>query len=413
MSEQNLPIYLFRQGTNFEAYRFFGAHKAETEGTAGYVFRVWADNAAQVSVIGSFNGWDPQANPMVCQQGIWECFIPNVTTYDQYKFHIVSKQGDVLDKADPYAFHGGTGYQTESQIYDPDGYEWSDRVWMENRKKTNPYRSPMNVYEVHAGSWRRYKDGNPFSYRKLAEELIPYVREMGYTHIELLPITEHPLEESWGYQCCGYFAPTSRFGTPHDLMYFVDECHKQGIGVILDWVPSHYPKDAHGLYRFDGEFQYEYKSYEKREQPQWGTVVFDYGRPEVQSFLISSALFWLEQYHVDGLRVDAVTSMLYLNFGKDFEVKNAEGTDENKEAVAFLCKDLWLLPTLCFESRSISLLQLHDEFTRLGVTQLHAWLHICLRVGIYKHTSIGRETSLMLTLFGCECHQILTIHIYA
>ncbi len=338
MPVQDLPVYLFRQGTNFESYRFFGAHPALREGVEGFTFRVWADNAASVSVIGSFNGWDPQANPMSLEKGISEGFIPGVQIYDKYKFHIVSKQGEVFDKADPYAFHGGTGVETESRIFIPSGYQWGDGTWMKNRKKANPYREPMNIYEVHAGSWRRYADGNPFSYRKMAEELIPYVREMGYTHIELLPITEHPLEESWGYQCCNYFAPTSRFGTPHDLMYFVDECHKQGIGVILDWVPSHYPKDAHGLYRFDGEFQYEYKAHEKREQPQWGTVVFDYGRPEVQSFLISSALFWLEQYHIDGLRVDAVTSMLYLSFGKDFEVKNAEGTDENKEAVAFLQK---------------------------------------------------------------------------
>ena len=338
MPLQDLPVYLFRQGTNFESYRFFGAHPDVRNGTPGYTFRVWADNGAQVSVIGSFNGWDPQKNPMTCGQGIWETFIPGLSVYDKYKYRIVSKQGEVFEKADPYAFHSGWGTETESRIFDLEGYQWHDRSWREFRKKTNPYRSPMNVYEVHAGSWRRYGDGNPFSYRKLAEELIPYVREMGYTHIELLPITEHPLEESWGYQCCGYFAPTSRFGTPHDFMYFVDECHRQGIGVILDWVPSHYPKDAHGLYRFDGDFQYDYKDPAKREQPQWGTAVFDYGRPEVQSFLISSALFWLEQYHVDGLRVDAVTSMLYLSFGKDFDLRNAEGGGENKEAVAFLQK---------------------------------------------------------------------------
>ena len=338
MPRNDLPVYLFRQGTNFESQRFFGAHPENRKGIDGYVFRVWADNAAAVSVIGSFNGWDPAAAPMDRIQGIWEVFIPGVKTYDKYKFRIISNQGEIFEKADPYAFHGGTGVETESRIYDPDGYRWKDGPWMKARAKTDPYRAPMNIYEVHAGSWRRYADGNCFSYRKLAEELVPYVRQMGYTHIELLPITEHPLEESWGYQCCGYFAPTSRFGTPEDLMFFIDTCHQQGIGVILDWVPSHYPKDAHGLYRFDGEFQYEYKSYEKREQPQWGTVVFDYGRPEVQSFLISSALFWLEQYHLDGLRVDAVSSMLYLSFGKEFEVRNAEGGEENKEAVAFLQK---------------------------------------------------------------------------
>ena len=338
MPKNDLPIYLFRQGTNFESYRFFGAHPAWEDGVSGYVFRVWADNAAKVSVIGSFNGWNPEANPMTKKDGIWEGFVPNVKTYDKYKFHILSKQGETFDKADPFAFHSGWGEENESRIFDIDGYAWKDQNWQTFRRKTNPYRSPLNIYEVHAGSWRRYADGHPFSYRKLAEELIPYVREMGYTHIELLPLTEHPLEESWGYQCCGYFAPTSRFGTPHDLMYFVEECHRQGIGVILDWVPSHYPKDAHGLYRFDGDFQYDYKDPSKREQPQWGTAVFDYGRPEVQSFLISSALYWLKEYHIDGLRVDAVTSMLYLSFGKDFELRNAEGGEENKEAVAFLQK---------------------------------------------------------------------------
>ncbi|MBO5221033.1 MAG: 1,4-alpha-glucan branching protein GlgB [Clostridia bacterium] len=338
MQTNDLPIYLFRQGTNFESYRFFGAHPAEKGKQKGYRFRVWADNAAQISVIGSFNDWNPAAAPMECERGIWEVFIPGVKKYDKYKYRILSKQGEVLEKADPFAFHSGWGVETESRIFDINGYEWHDRNWCDFRKKTNPYRSPMNIYEVHAGSWRRYADGNPFSYRKLAEELIPYAREMGYTHIELLPITEHPLEESWGYQCCGYFAPTSRFGTPHDFMYFVDECHRQGLGVILDWVPSHYPKDAHGLYRFDGDFQYDYKDPAKREQPQWGTAVFDYGRPEVQSFLISSALYWLKEYHVDGLRVDAVTSMLYLSFGKEFELRNAEGGEENKEAVAFLQK---------------------------------------------------------------------------
>ena len=338
MPSKDLPIYLFRQGTNFESYRFFGAHAETRNGREGFVFRLWADHATAISVIGSFNGWDPNASPMEKENGIWEVFIPDVKIYDQYKYRIVASSGEILEKADPYAFHSGWGTHTESRVFPLEGYEWRDGAWMQYRKNTNPYRSPMNIYEVHAGSWRRYADGNPFSYRKLAEELIPYVREMGYTHIELLPITEHPLEESWGYQCCGYYAPTSRFGTPHDLMYFVDECHRQGIGVLLDWVPSHYPKDAHGLYRFDGDFLYDYKDPAKREQPQWGTAVFDYGRPEVQSFLVSSALFWLKEYHFDGLRVDAVTSMLYLSFGKEFELRNAEGGEENKEAVALLQK---------------------------------------------------------------------------
>ena len=338
MGRNDLPEYLFRQGTNFESYRFFGAHPETRKGIDGVTFRVWADNAAEVSVIGSFNGWDPAAAPMIGKRGIYEVFVPGVKTYDQYKYRICTKQGEVLEKADPFAFHSGWGTHTESRVFDLAGYEWGDEAWLKQRKKTDPYKSPMNIYEVHAGSWRRFADGNPFPYRKLAEELIPYAREMGYTHIELLPITEHPLEESWGYQCCGYFAPTSRFGTPHDFMYFVDECHKQGMGVILDWVPSHYPKDGHGLYRFDGSHAYEYQDPLKGEQPQWGTAVFDYGKPEVQSFLISSALYWLREYHVDGLRVDAVTSMLYLSFGKDVEVRNAEGGDENKEAVAFLQK---------------------------------------------------------------------------
>lgn len=338
MTQQELPVYLFRQGTNYESYRFFGAHPEVRKSVSGYVFRLWADNAVSASVIGSFNDWDPTAAPMESFRGIWEVFIPNVQVYDKYKFHIISKQGEVFEKADPYAFHSGTGMETASRIFDLSGYQWEDDGWMAFRKAGDPARSPMNVYEVHAGSWKRYPDGNPFSYRKLAQELIPYVREMGYTHIELLPITEHSPEAPLGYECCGYFAPTSRFGTPHDLMYFVNECHKQGLGVILDWVAAHHPKDAHGLYCFDGSFQYESNNPTKREFVQRKTAFFDYGKREVQSFLISSALFWLEQYHFDGLRIGEVSAMRYAPCGNGGHQHCTQSGRENKEAVAFLQK---------------------------------------------------------------------------
>ena len=331
----DVPLYLFHQGSNARAYEFFGSH---FEGEHA-VFRVWAPHARAVSVTGSFNGWNAEENPMRCiGNGVWEASIPGLKVYDTYKYAITDRAGAVRLKADPYAFHAETRPANASKLYDLDGYQWGDAAWIRKRESGNIYRSPVNIYELHAGSWRVHDDGEPYSWRDLADALRPYLTDMGYTHVELLPVMEHPFDGSWGYQVTGYFAVTSRFGTPHDFMYFVDTLHAAGIGVILDWVPAHFPKDAHGLYEFDGTPQYEYADALKREHKDWGTRVFDYGKNEVVSFLVSSAHFWFDRFHVDGLRVDAVASMLYLDYGR----KNGEwrpniyGGRENLEAVAFL-----------------------------------------------------------------------------
>lgn len=342
MAKKDLPLYLFHQGTNYKTYEFLGAHPAKKGRAQGYVFRTWAPHAQSVSVVGDFNGWNPQANPMVMlgSHGVWECFVPGLKRYDLYKFNIKAADGREILKADPYAFHAQTAPETASKIYDIEGYEWNDGEWAESHRGKNPYRSPMNIYEVHLGSWKRYEDGNSFSYRKFADELVEYLTYMGYNYVELMPLMEYPYDGSWGYQVTGYYAPTSRYGTPHDFMYLVDKCHQAGIGVIMDWVPAHFPKDAHGLYEFDGQPLYEYEEPHKREHPHWGTRVFDYGRNEVVCFLVSNAMFWVEKYHIDGLRVDAVASMLYLDYGRqDWEwVPNMNGGRENLEAVAFLQK---------------------------------------------------------------------------
>ena len=334
-----MELEAFSEGRSCHAWRCFGAHPCRKDGQEGYLFRVWAPNARQVCVFGDFNGWDENAAPLEkLEGGIWEGFLPGLKRYDTYKYVIHAADGTVTAKADPYAFHAETRPGNASKIYELDEYPWGDAGWLDYRAKNPPYRRPMNIYECHLGSWRRTGEGEFLSYRDTTHYLVPYVKEMGYTHVELLPVTEHPLDASWGYQCTGYFAATSRFGTPHDFMWLVDQLHQAGIGVILDWVPAHFPKDAFGLYEFDGEPCYEYADPRKGEHADWGTRVFDYGRSEVRSFLYSSALFWLEQYHIDGLRVDAVASMLYLDYGRQDGqwVPNVFGGHENLEAVEFL-----------------------------------------------------------------------------
>ena len=338
----DLPVYLFKQGNNCEAYRYFGAHLETRVGESGVVFRVWAPHAVAISVVGDFNSWKPGSHPMhkVDGDSVWELFIPGMKEYDVYKYCVTTRAGDLVYKADPYAFHAETRPSNGSKVYDITGFAWHDEAWQAAQKKADVINGPMNIYEMHAGSWKQKEGGLPYNYSELADELIPYITEMGYTHVELLPVMEYPFDGSWGYQVTGYFAPTSRYGTPKDFMAFVDKMHAAGIGVIMDWVPAHFPKDQFGLYNFDGEACYEDPNPKRGEHKEWGTMVFDFGRNEVQSFLISSALYWLEQYHIDGLRVDAVASMLYLDYNRkqgEWE-PNKDGGKENLEAIAFLRK---------------------------------------------------------------------------
>lgn len=340
-SENDVPLYLFHEGSNSNAYEYFGSHR-KNKNTV--VFRVWAPDAKNVSVTGDFNDWSETENPMKQLKnsgGVWEAEIKNIKPYDMYKYCITAADGRTLMKCDPYGFHMETRPSTATKYYEIDDcYEWHDEKWVEGRNGKNIYESPVNIYEIHAGSWKQYDDGNFYSYRALADSLVPYVKKMGYTHIEFMPLTEYPFDGSWGYQVTGYFAATSRYGEPKDLMYLVDKCHENGIGVILDWVPAHFPKDANGLYEFDGGPLYEYSDPRKGEHYGWGTRVFDFGKNEVRSFLMSSASFWLKKYHLDGIRIDAVASMLYLDYDrKDGEwVPNKNGGNENLEAVEFLQK---------------------------------------------------------------------------
>ena len=340
-SENDVPLYLFHEGSNSNAYEYFGSHR-KNKNTV--VFRVWAPDAKNVSVTGDFNDWSQTENPMKLLKnsgGVWEAEIKNIKPYDMYKYCITAADGRTLMKCDPYGFHMETRPGTATKYYEIDDcYEWHDEKWVEGRNGKNIYESPVNIYEIHAGSWKQYDDGNFYSYRALADSLVPYVKKMGYTHIEFMPLTEYPFDGSWGYQVTGYFAATSRYGEPKDLMYLVDKCHENGIGVILDWVPAHFPKDANGLYEFDGGPLYEYSDPRKGEHYGWGTRVFDFGKNEVRSFLMSSASFWLKKYHLDGIRIDAVASMLYLDYDrKDGEwVPNKNGGNENLEAVEFLQK---------------------------------------------------------------------------
>ncbi|MBL8134479.1 MAG: 1,4-alpha-glucan branching protein GlgB [Anaerolineae bacterium] len=336
-----LDVYLFRQGRNLEIYEKMGAHIREVDGVQGVNFVVWAPNARRVSVIGVFNNWDARVHPMHRHgdSGVWELFIPGVTEGTIYRYSVRSQHhGYQADKSDPYGFYFQMRPENASIVYDITGYAWGDQAWMTARAEASLLKKPVAIYELHGGSWKHNENGEWLSYRELANQLIPYLKDLGFTHIELMPIAEHPFDGSWGYQVTGYYAPTSRYGSPKDFMYFVDICHQNGIGVILDWVPAHFPKDGYALSYFDGTHLYSHEDPRLGEHPDWGTYIFNYGRNEVRNFLLANALFWLRYYHIDGLRVDAVASMLYLDYSRKAGqwVPNQYGSNENLEAIAFL-----------------------------------------------------------------------------
>lgn len=338
----DMDRYLFNNGTHYEAYNRMGSRPATIDDVEGALFRVWAPSARRVSVVGNFNSWDGRVHQMrsLGQSGIWELFIPGIGEHELYKYELRTQQGHILKKSDPYQFYGEVRPNTASVVTSLDRYQWSDQEWMRNRRRTPPYDRPMSTYEVHLGSWRRDPaDPDRFlTYREVADGLVPYVKELGFTHIELMPVMEHPLDESWGYQVTGYYSVTSRYGTAEELMYLVDLCHQNGIGVILDWVPAHFPTDSHSIARFDGTALYEHEDPRQGAHPEWGTLIFNYGRKEISNFLIANALFWFDKYHIDGLRVDAVASMLYLDYSREEGqwLPNCYGGRENIEAVEFL-----------------------------------------------------------------------------
>ncbi|NMM65792.1 1,4-alpha-glucan branching protein GlgB [Clostridium sp. P21] len=335
--------YSFNTGNNFRAYKFLGSRFIQLKGTSGTLFRVWAPNAINVSVVGDFNNWNGKNHIMKKQPNadFWNLFIEDVMEGDLYKYEILMSDGKSVLKSDPYAFYSELRPNTASIVTNiKDNYAWNDKSWLESRGKKNTFSSPLNIYEVHLSSWKLDGKNAFYSYKEIADLLVPYVLNMGYTHIELLPIAEHPLDDSWGYQTTGYYSVTSRFGTPSDFKYFIDKFHQNGIGVIIDWVPGHFCKDEHGLYKFDGSYLYEYSNDDLRENYGWGTANFNLGKTQVQNFLISNAIFWFEMYHIDGIRVDAVANMIYLNYGKEgnLNLKNKYGGIENLEAVDFLRK---------------------------------------------------------------------------
>ena len=335
-------VYLHAEGNHWDLYQKFGAHFTKVDGVEGTIFCVWAPNAQRVSVVGDFNHWDGRVYPMrkLLGSGIWEIFLPGIKEGAHYKFEVKGYHGEICLKSDPFAFYGQHGLQTASIVYDLGRFAWSDESWMKYRASQEWAKKPISIYEVHLASWQRVaeEENRPLSYIELSQRLIPYCLKMGFTHIELMPVAEHPYDGSWGYQVAGYYAPTSRFGNPDEFRHFVDHCHQAGIGVILDWVPAHFPKDAHGLANFDGTHLYEHADPRQGEHRDWGTYIFNYGRNEVRNFLIANALFWFDQYHIDGLRVDAVASMLYLDYSREGGewVPNCFGGRENLDAIYFL-----------------------------------------------------------------------------
>lgn len=336
----DFDLYLFNEGSHHKIYEKLGAHPHTVNGRRGTHFAVWAPSAKSVSVVCNYNYWDGRSHPMqpVGCSGVWTVFIPDIAAGEMYKYEIKTHSDQLFLKADPYAFYSELRPGTASAVYDLDGYEWHDSEWIKSRDTSNTFGKPVSIYEVHLGSWARSSDNNFLTYRELADRLVAYAADMGYTHIELMPVSEHPLDDSWGYQVTGYYSVTSRFGSPEDFMYLVDQCHSHGIGVIMDWVPAHFPKDAHGLAKFDGTSLYEHDDPRQGEHPDWGTLIFNYNRHEVRNFLISNAVFWFEKYHIDGMRVDAVASMLYLDYGKKNGewIPNEFGGNQNLGAVEFL-----------------------------------------------------------------------------